>query len=123
MRDHVAGKAPEEACGLVAGIGERAIHIFEIENELHCAARYRLAPKQQLEAFMQMEREGWVLLAIYHSHPDGPPGPSATDLAEALYPDALQLIWSPEGQEWSGRAFRFAEGGAVEVEVAVEGSD
>jgi proteasome lid subunit RPN8/RPN11 len=34
------------------------------------------------------------LFAIYHSHPDTPPLPSAEDLAQAAYPEAFYLIVS-----------------------------
>jgi proteasome lid subunit RPN8/RPN11 len=116
MRAHVAAASPEEACGLLAGRAGQTAHIFEIENELHSATRYRMAPKQQLEAFMEMEERGWELLAIYHSHPSGPVGPSATDLAEALYPEALHLIWSRAEGKWVGRAYRFDANTAVEMD-------
>lgn len=117
MLAHVRRESPLEACGLLAGANGISQQCFEIENELRSPIRYRMAPKQQLQAFLAIERKGWDLLAIYHSHPGGPAGPSATDLAEAHYPEAQQLIWSYSGDEWTCRAFCFEEGAVQEVKL------
>ena len=119
MEAHVSAETPNEACGLIAGHNGEAQHIFLIENELKSPMRYRMAPKQQLDAFMDMEMEGWELLAIYHSHPNGPSGPSQTDLAEAFYSEALQVIWSRTGERWLCRAFLFENKEAAEVEIRI----
>jgi len=47
-----------------------------------------------LSAFLAMEAQGEELVAIYHSHPQGPPHPSPTDIAQAYYPDTVQVIVS-----------------------------
>jgi proteasome lid subunit RPN8/RPN11 len=41
-----------------------------------------------------MERRGWRLGAIFHSHPASAAWPSAEDLRQARYPSALTLIVS-----------------------------
>jgi proteasome lid subunit RPN8/RPN11 len=41
-----------------------------------------------------MRERGEELFAIFHSHPQAPAEPSATDLELAAYPDALYLIVS-----------------------------
>ena len=105
MRSEVDRIAPEEACGLVAGKNGRTHAILSITNILHSPVRYRMAPQEQLEAFEWIDRQGLELLAIYHSHPDGPPVPSPTDIDEAYYPEAFYLIWSRHSGEWSCHAF------------------
>lgn len=122
MQSHVAAEAPLEACGLVAGKDGRSAHIFPIDNEEASRTHFRMDARQQYEAFVQMERSGWELLAIYHSHPNGPARPSKTDLAEAAYPGVVQLIWSPQTNGWDCRAF-FLDGGQIvptEFQVASE---
>ena len=42
----------------------------------------------------RMREAGESLYAIYHSHPETPPQPSARDLREDYYPDTLKLIVS-----------------------------
>ena len=83
--------------------------------------RFRMQPQEQIEAFTTFEAQEWELLAIYHSHPNGPGFPSPTDLAEAYYPEALSLIWSRLTGEWACRAFRLVDGGYQEVTVVVRG--
>lgn len=122
MRSHVAAEAPLEACGLVAGKDGQSARVFLIENEEASRTHFRMDARQQYKAFVEMERSGWELLAIYHSHPNGPPGPSRTDLAEAAYPGVVQLIWSPQMNGWDCQAF-FLDGGQVvptEFQVASE---
>lgn len=111
--------APEEACGIVAGTAGRSRMVFPIENVLHSPHRFRMHPQQQLRVFYRLEDAGWDLLGIYHSHPQGPATPSRTDLAEAAYPEAIHLIWSPTGGEWGCRAFLIDAQGWREVPIRV----
>jgi proteasome lid subunit RPN8/RPN11 len=61
-----------------------------------------------------------MLAAIYHSHPNGPPVPSGTDIIEAFYPEAVSIICSFDGQRQpSLRAFRIIGGRAWEINLAV----
>lgn len=120
MYDHVARGAPLEACGLVAGKEGKSVKVFEMENELKSPVRYRVPAKAQLEAFQEMEAAGWELLAIYHSHPAGPATPSATDLAEATYPETAQLIWSPGEDDWRCRAFRIHNGCSHSLSLEIQ---
>ena len=59
----------------------------------------------KIDALKTMEREGWRLGAIAHSHPRHPATPSATDRVEALYPAALMMICSFEADEPELRAW------------------
>lgn len=96
---HIESCLPEEACGLIGGkrgVGELVI---PVENELHSPVRFRMAPLAQLKAMDQIEALGWDLLAIFHSHPQGPAGPSPTDVAEFFYPGTMVIIASPLGRE------------------------
>jgi len=105
MRTWVSACDPEEACGLLAGRNRQVFQVIGVENELHSRWRYRMEPHQQLRAFQRFEEQGWELQGIFHSHPAGPPDPSPSDIAEAYYPEAIHLIWSPISGEWHCRAF------------------
>ena len=117
MLAHVAGLWPEEACGLVGGRDGRAVRLYAVENTRHSTVAFEMDPLQQINAMLAMEAEGLELIAIYHSHPDGPARPSATDVANAYYPDAVQLIISlADRARPSVRAFTIIEGAVAEVQ-------
>jgi [CysO sulfur-carrier protein]-S-L-cysteine hydrolase len=119
MREHVENLAPEEACGLVAGVEGRSVEVFPVENALHSEVRYRMEPREQLKAMLTIEENGWEIAAIYHSHPFGPEGPSMTDIEEAAYTGVIHLIWNQQGGGWSCRGYSIEGGTAREIEIAL----
>jgi len=119
MRLHVALLAPEEACGLIAGQADRAHQVFPITNQLHSPLRFRMAPDEQLRAFIRMDELALELVAIYHSHPSGPSHPSVTDIAEAYYPESIYLIWYPDPTGWSCQGYTIQEGVVQEARIQV----
>jgi len=63
---------------------------------------------------------GETLIAIYHSHPHGPPEPSSTDVARAYYPEAAHLIISlAELERPQAAAFRIVDGEILPIELRV----
>lgn len=107
---------PLEGCGLLAGNAGRVERQYPVDNALRSSTEFEMDPHQQLQAMLDLEDAGWELLAIYHSHPYGPPEPSATDVARAYYPEALQIIVSLADRERpSVRAFSVAGGQVEEV--------
>jgi proteasome lid subunit RPN8/RPN11 len=119
MRDQAAAADPIEACGLLAGTQDKVYVVIPVPNELNSPVRYRFAPADHLAAFNQIERAGLDLLAIYHSHPKGPPHPSNTDIDEAAY-DVVYIIWSPENDEWQERGFWISDGSYKEVTLQID---
>lgn len=106
MVDHATQCLPEEACGLIGGVEGEARLIVPVTNSLHSAVRFRMEPHEQLRAFQRFEIEGLELLAIYHSHPTGPPTPSETDRAEFSYPGVAYIILSGASSGWQWNAFQ-----------------
>ncbi|MCU0506913.1 MAG: M67 family metallopeptidase [Anaerolineae bacterium] len=91
---HAEAGYPEEVCGLVAGRGNEPVALYHARN---VSPTPRIAYEVDVETLARMiewEDEGLELLAIYHSHPHGPPAPSETDIAQATYPDAVYVIVS-----------------------------
>ncbi len=111
----VRARAPKEACGLIAGVAGVSIKVFEIRNRLSSPVRFRMDPQQQLDAMLEMDEKSWDMLAIYHSHPQGPAFPSATDIAEAAYPETANLILHPFKDEWQARAFLIQANQVLEI--------
>ena len=93
---HMAAPAPLEGVGLLAVSQEatydRATRFYPGTNVDASPTRYTMEPAEVLAAFRDIEANGWRFGAIVHSHPATPPVPSATDLREAYYPDALLVI-------------------------------
>ena len=121
MRRHVCRRAPQEACGLLAGKGSRVERTLGIPNVERSPCLFRMEPHAQLRAFQQVEAAGLELVGIYHSHPSGPEHPSPTDLAQAVYPVAY-LIWARVGKKWQLRAFHMTGGKFSEIALEIVSS-
>ena len=117
MVAHVQRVYPEEGCGLLAGSPGRAHHHYPITNELRSASRFVMAAGEQIQAMVEMEQRGWELSAIYHSHPESEPYPSETDIAQAYYPDAVQIIISLQERRPAVAAFLIRQGEVSVVSV------
>lgn len=94
---HLAQLSPEaEVCGLIgADTDGKPVSCYPIGNSAETPKnRFLLEAGQQIAAMKQMRDKGESLFAIYHSHPDTPAVPSATDIEQASYPEALHLIIS-----------------------------
>jgi proteasome lid subunit RPN8/RPN11 len=116
MQHHVSEQIPLEACGLLAGKGDRVEAVLKVRNAAQSPVRFWMDPQEQYDAFMWIESNGLDLIGIYHSHPSGPETASATDIAEAAY-EVVHVIWSRPGDTWSARGFWIEAGQATEVNI------
>lgn len=111
-----------EICGLLAarnGHPGRCIAIRNVAPQPRCS--FSMDPKQQIDAMRSMRERGEELYGIYHSHPQGPAEPSATDLDQAAYPEALHFIVSLNSdQKPLLRAYRIRNGSAEQVQLVTE---
>jgi [CysO sulfur-carrier protein]-S-L-cysteine hydrolase len=122
MLAHAQALYPQEACGLLAGRNGRISHLYVIENILRSPTAYEMNGRQQLAAMLHVEKLGLELLAGYHSHPNGPSTPSKTDIAQAYYPDLIQLIISlQERSQPSVGAFTIIDGQVKRCSISVFG--
>jgi proteasome lid subunit RPN8/RPN11 len=112
MITHAREGAPEEVCGILAGVRGKSEEDESEEDEsrveeCHPAenvaenprVRYEIDPREQLELMEAIEESGREVVGFYHSHPRGPAGPSATDAVQATWPDRSYVIVSLEGSE------------------------
>lgn len=116
---------PHEVCGLVGGLGCRALEVFPADNvAAEPAAGYEVDPQRLYDVLRLLDERGWELVAIYHSHPPGSRSdPSPVDVRHAAYPHAVHLIVVPDarGAVLSRRGFVIGESGqVVEVPVLVD---
>jgi proteasome lid subunit RPN8/RPN11 len=113
---HALSAYPLESCGLLAGADDQVRHLYPVDNIRKSPIEYEMDPAQQLTAMLDLEQKGWELIAIYHSHPHGPQVPSATDVAQAYYPEAAYVIISLADQRRPKiRAFSITAGTVTEI--------
>jgi proteasome lid subunit RPN8/RPN11 len=120
MIAHLQSVYPLEGCGLLAGADGRVQQHYPVNNRLDSPAAYEMEPAQLIAAFTAFEAEGLTLQAVYHSHPNGPAVPSATDIAQANYPEAAQIIISfEEPARPQTAAFQIVDGRVSPINLTV----
>ncbi len=91
--------APDETCGLIAGLGGRAQIILPVRNMAADArVHYEMDHAALVQAMFEIEHRGLELIGIFHSHPNGEPIPSQTDIRLANYPDLIHVIVGLTGE-------------------------
>ena len=117
--EHARAAEPYECCGILTGNDDAASHLHRITNTSNNPNLYLMDPQQQLNVMMESRKHGRRVLAFYHSHPQGPPYPSATDvrmaqqsgwLGEDIYYVLVSLA-DPDKPEI--RAFNIMDDGSV----------
>jgi [CysO sulfur-carrier protein]-S-L-cysteine hydrolase len=121
MIAHARTAAPNECCGLLAGLIAdgvgRATEQLPIANDLACPTRYQTNVSDLFAAFRRLRDLNLELLAVYHSHLASAPVPSRRDVMENTYGETVvHLIVGlagaePEVRGWwiTESAFRDAE--------------
>jgi proteasome lid subunit RPN8/RPN11 len=127
MIEHCLAGRPNEACGLLAAKDGSVTKVFRMSNASASPVRYSLDPKEQFAAYQALEKEGWELGGVFHSHTRTAAFPSPTDVRMASE-DVPYVIVSLASDPASIRAFRIikerwdAEDGEIqEVPVTVDG--
>jgi len=120
MIDHASREAPDECCGLLAGTDNKVLMVYPARNALKSPVRYSLDPKELYHLLKEIDRQGWELLGIYHSHTHSEAYPSATDIRLAFWPDSLYFIVSLQDPASPRlRAFHIREGRPTEEELTI----
>ena len=113
VRSHARACAPLEACGLLAGVGQRIEMAYCLDNVDLSPVRFTVDPYGHIGALRHAESNGWEIIGVFHSHPNGPARPSRSDIAGALEPEWYHLIVSPEQMS----AFRIIDGVVLEEPI------
>jgi proteasome lid subunit RPN8/RPN11 len=82
MRAAAAAAFPREACGILLGEGTRITEARETRN-VHPApeTHFEIDPQALIDAHRAARAGGAQVIGYFHSHPQGPAIPSATDRA------------------------------------------
>ena len=103
IRAHAVQSYPHEACGLLSGRRDNdatvtitAIHESKNVTGLDPKTGFEIDPKLRFDVMRTLEArgDGTEIIGHYHSHPDHPALPSATDLAMTYEVDFIWLICS-----------------------------
>ncbi|TXF12392.1 Mov34/MPN/PAD-1 family protein [Pelomicrobium methylotrophicum] len=115
---------PQETCGLLIGRSRDGVtQVVEVVqarnlNQERARDRYLLDPDDYLKADESARARGLSIVGIWHSHPDHPARPSATDRAHA-WEGWSYLIASVSREGVTDlRSWRLRSGAFEEEEVA-----
>ncbi|HET9477119.1 MAG TPA: M67 family metallopeptidase [Dehalococcoidia bacterium] len=118
MVAHAREDAPNECCGIIAGLNGDATKLFRARNSEASKYRYKVDDEDLFRIFRECEENGWDFLAVYHSHIASEAYPSPTDVRLALWPEAYYILVSLEDAENPAvRAFRILDGSVTEEEL------
>ncbi len=121
--------APHETCGLIGGKEGRALKIYPIGNDAENRVKnYLMNGADQIQAFNDMDDNGYDIVSIYHSHPVTRAYPSATDLRDAYdadmqeprYPGTVYIIMTlmnPDAPEAHGYLLNGETITEIELEI------
>lgn len=109
---------PLECCGYLAGEGDIVICVYPMKNVDQSRVHYSFDPREQFAAVKEIRKQNLEVLAVYHSHPEGPARPSAEDIRLAFDPGIRQVIISLCGGE-DVRVFWIKNGQVVPEELKI----
>ncbi len=118
MVAHAQEEAPNECCGIIAGVNGDATKLFRARNSEASPYRYSVDPKDLFRIYRECEDSDWNFLAIYHSHTASEAYPSPTDVRLAFWPEAYYILVSlAAAANPVVRAFRILDGAVAEEEL------
>jgi [CysO sulfur-carrier protein]-S-L-cysteine hydrolase len=117
---HAMQEAPRECCGIIAGRDGVPMQLYETRNVAAGNRFYEIDPAQLIDLeFRELPEQETEIVAIYHSHPESPAYPSATDVELAFWPDAVFLICSLADRDRPEiHGFRIRDGAIDEVALS-----
>jgi desampylase len=107
---HAVEAQPRECCGLLIGTRDAIHEAVKSGNLSDDPNRFELDPVVHIQARRSARERELVVNGFYHSHPHSAPVPSPTDLAEAMYEDAVQLIVGRVNEKFEARLYRYSGG-------------
>ncbi len=130
--EHAAEAAyPAEACGLLVGKqdADGQWHVTEVVESPNILAdaradRFEVDPQVRIDTEQRLRGTDHSLIGHYHSHPDHPAAPSATDREMAFEPNLVWLITSVSaGKAGDTHAFRLPDEQSEFAEIKLDLSD
>jgi proteasome lid subunit RPN8/RPN11 len=116
---HATREQPGECCGLLAGTSDVVDECVPARNMAASPTRYLIDPHDHIALNRRLRGTPRRVIGAYHSHPSSPAVPSATDIAEAQYPEFVWVIVSLAAADAPEiRAYRIDAGRFEEIAVS-----
>jgi [CysO sulfur-carrier protein]-S-L-cysteine hydrolase len=122
---HAFSEVPNEACGLLAGSNGRVERFYPVRNADKSPTTYSFDDREHQDALDELDRHGWEVVGVFHSHTHTRAYPSKTDLEKSIgprrfYPNARFFILSLANRSQPDlRAFVIDDDRVDEQEVRV----
>ncbi len=113
------GALPNEACGILAGAGNKVAKIYKMMNIEKSPVSYFMESGEQFRVMKDIRENKLTMLAIFHSHPSSPAYPSQKDVSLAFYEDCIYVIISLMDREPLAKGFLIKEGKITEADIVV----
>ncbi|MCC8088870.1 MAG: M67 family metallopeptidase [Rikenellaceae bacterium] len=110
---------PNEACGLLTGIGNSVYEQHPMTNIDHSPEHFSFDPQEQFTVLKKSRDTGRKIIANYHSHPATPARPSQEDIVLAFDPDITYIIVSLAEPEPVVKAFKIRDCRVEEEEIKI----
>jgi proteasome lid subunit RPN8/RPN11 len=98
------GSYPFEGCGLLLGpfgTEKRVEEVIVLRNTLRDEGRgrfdFQFSPQEFAQAQLAADKKKLDIVGLYHTHPDHPPRPSATDTNQPMLSGWINVIASVHG--------------------------
>jgi [CysO sulfur-carrier protein]-S-L-cysteine hydrolase len=115
---HAIEEKPNECCGLLIGTADVVHDVMRARNVRRSPTKFQVEPADHFAAIRRARAAGFEVVGAYHSHPNGPSGPSETDRVRLNDPTMVHVIVSLAHGTRTVRAFRFSEGNFSQLEFA-----
>lgn len=109
--DHAREDLPNECCGLLIGTADFVHEAVRARNVRRSPTKFQVEPADHFAAIRRARAAGFEVVGAYHSHPNGPSGPSDMDRVRLADPTMVHVIVSLAHGTRTVRAFRFNRDG------------
>ena len=114
---HSVEELPNECCGLLIGSADIVEDAVRARNIKRSRTKFQVEPADHFAAIRKARATGLEVIGAYHSHPNGPSGPSDTDRARLTDPSMFHIIVSLAHGTKTVRAFRLVDGNFSPLEI------
>lgn len=118
--NHAKKEAPVEACGYLGAKDNVITALYALTNIDKNKEHFSFDPKEQFAAVKAARDKGFVISAVYHSHPASPARPSEEDIKLAYDSAIIYVIVSLANDKEEVKAFTIKNSEAKEIILEIQ---